>query len=76
MPQLDVIPVPRFIAPTPCPRCESKMDIIRIKLVRPDHDLRAFDCPSCHHTEIVTVKNRPAYSLRAMLMGMQFAIRF
>jgi hypothetical protein len=42
----------------PCPKCDQPMRLSLIEPVAPSHDQRMYECASCGHSEIKTVKYR------------------
>jgi hypothetical protein len=44
------IPIPPFVLNCPsCPKCGTRMSLIRIFPDRPGYDQRIYQCPRCEH---------------------------
>jgi DNA-directed RNA polymerase subunit RPC12/RpoP len=56
----DVGYSPRVIACPSCPKCGTRMLLVRIFPDSPGHDQRTYECPRCEHevTEIFQLERR------------------
>jgi len=53
---------PKVIACPSCPKCGTRMLLVRIFPDSPEHDQRIYECPFCEHevTEIFQLERRAA----------------
>jgi DNA-directed RNA polymerase subunit RPC12/RpoP len=60
----DVGYSPRVIACPSCPKCGTRMLLVRIFPDSPGHDQRTYECPRCEHevTEIFQLERRATES--------------
>jgi hypothetical protein len=58
MPEPLRIPTPRSLHFGPCPKCNEPLRLAVIEPDQANHDKRMYECISCGHYEIRTVKYR------------------
>ncbi len=51
---------PDLIAAPSCPRCGTRMLLVRILPARPGYDQRSYECPRCEHEITEIIKFRKA----------------
>jgi hypothetical protein len=47
-----------------CAKCGTRMFLARIQPTASNYDLRTFECPTCEHTEALTVLYVPTHTVR------------
>jgi transposase-like protein len=68
----DSIALPPAVLACPsCPRCGTRMSLVRIFPDKPGYDQRTYECPSCQHevTEVIQFRERRLAATRGKVRG-------